>query len=102
MRALVVVVLVILVAVGGALVWRAQAPLRGTLYLAVPMGAYVPLSKTMDAFKAQHPQVEFKTMVDTPEMMAKAVEENDDKPDIFISPGGHEATYLVEKGFVDP
>ncbi|MFB3881963.1 MAG: molybdate ABC transporter substrate-binding protein [Armatimonadota bacterium] len=113
MRALVVVVLLALVVGGGVLAWRAQtsqgAPVKPvatgpkeTLYLAVPMGAFVPVSRAMDAFTAQHPNVSFKTMVDTPEMMAQAVEENPSKPDIFISPGGHEATYLVEKGYLDP
>jgi molybdate transport system substrate-binding protein len=111
LRALVVIVLAILVVVGGMLVWRtlsgpAPTPVvtgpKETLYLAVPMGAFVPVSRAMDAFTAEHANVSFKTMVDTPETMAKAVEENDKKPDIFISPGGHEATYLVEKGYIDP
>ncbi len=112
MKSLVVIVLAVLVVVGGVFAWRAQtqgAPAKPvatrpqeTLYLAVPMGAFVPVSKAMDAFTAEHPNVHFKTMVDTPEMMAKAVEENPEKPDIFISPGGHEATVLVEKGFIDP
>jgi molybdate transport system substrate-binding protein len=112
LRSLVVSVLVVLVVVGGVAAWRAQANRRdsatpaysasGTLYLAVPMGAFVPVSRAMDAFTAAHPEVSFRSMVDTPEMMAKAVEENDQKPDIFISPGGHEATYLVEKGYLDP
>lgn len=112
MRTLVVVVLVVAVIAGGVLAWRAQqntpAPevtAKGekvTLYLAVPMGVFVPLNVAMEKFTALHPNVEFKTMVDTPEMMAKAVEENADKPDIFMSPGGHEATVLVEKGFLDP
>jgi molybdate transport system substrate-binding protein len=110
-KAFIVIVLAVLVVVGGVFAWRAQTaqtavPVatgpKETLYLAVPMGAFVPLSKAMDAFTAQHPNVSFKTMVDTPEMMAKAVEQNPEKPDIFISPGGHEATVLVEKGFIDP
>jgi len=102
-RAVVVAILVILVAVGGLLAWRAQRPAEPvTLYLAVPMGVFVPLNQAMERFTALHPNVEFKTMVDTPEMMAQAVEDNEEKPDIFISPGGHEATVLAEKGFIDP
>jgi molybdate transport system substrate-binding protein len=110
-KALIVIVLAALAVVGGVLAWRTRTsqqtpPVvtgpRETLYLAIPMGAFVPLSRAMDAFAAEHPNVKFKTMVDTPEMMAKAVEENTDKPDVFISPGGHEATVLVEKGFIDP
>ena len=110
MKAAVIIVLAILVVVGGVLAWRAQstgpeiatAEPEETLYLAVPMGVFVPVSQVMDKFTAQHPNVKFSTMVDTPEMMAQAVEENEKKPDIFISPGGHEATVLREKGFIDP
>ena len=110
MRAAVIIVLAILVVVGGVLARRAQGPGPGgaaaepeeTLYLAVPMGVFVPVSQVMDKFTAEHPKVKFSTMVDTPEVMAQAVDENEKKPDIFISPGGHEATVLVEKGFVDP
>jgi len=112
-KAVLVIVLVILVVVGGVFAWRAQRPApqepasvatapTETLYLAVPMGVFVPMNKVMESFTALHPNVEFSTMVDTPETMAKAVEENDKKPDIFMSPGGHEATVLVEKGFLDP
>jgi len=110
MKAAVIIVLAILVVIGGALAWRAQgthpvaptAEPEETLYLAVPMGVFVPVSQVMDKFTAQHPNVKFSTMVDTPEIMAQAVEENEKKPDIFISPGGHEATVLREKGFIDP
>jgi len=119
MRAAVVVVLAILVAAGGVLVWRSRAttsaaskqvaagvPRDATkkerLYLAIPMGIFVPVSKVMDQFQAKHPEVEFMTMVDTPEAMVQAVETNADKPDVFMSPGGHEALVLVEKGFLDP
>jgi molybdate transport system substrate-binding protein len=110
MRTAVVVVLAILVAAGGVLAWRAQSSAREapapepteSLYLAIPMGVFVPLNIVMEQFTAAHPNVKFSTMVDTPEMMAKAIEENEKKPDIFISPGGHEATVLAEKGFIDP
>lgn len=111
MRAVVIIMLVVLVAVGGVFAWRAQSSAKETpvvaaptetLYLAIPMGVFVPLNLVMEQFTAQHPNVKFSTMVDTPEMMAKAVEENEKKPDIFISPGGHEATVLMEKGFIDP
>jgi len=103
MRTAVIVVLLILVALGAVLAWRAQPqPLSGTVYVAVPMGLYVPFLQVVEKFQALHPDVEFDHMVDTPETMAQAVEENEQKPDIFISPGGHETTVLVEKGFVDP
>ncbi|UCC68441.1 MAG: substrate-binding domain-containing protein [Armatimonadota bacterium] len=103
MRTAVVVFLVILVAVGAVLVWRSPTePLSGDLYVAVPMGLYVPYLQVVEKFQALHPDVEFSQMVDTPETMAAGVEENETKPDIFISPGGHEITVLVEKGFVDP
>lgn len=104
MRVVVVVVLLILVGLGAVLAWRAQTeePLSGTLYVAVPMGLYVPYLQVVEKFQALHPGVKFDHMVDTPETMAQGVEENEQKPDIFISPGGHEATVLVEKGFLDP
>ncbi|MBN1457905.1 MAG: substrate-binding domain-containing protein [Armatimonadetes bacterium] len=113
MRVLIVVVLIILVVVGGVLAWRArssseqsQTPAQMAetekLYLAVPMGVFVAMNEVMTQFKETHPQVQFDTMVDTPEMMAQAVEENEQKPDIFISPGGHEVTVLLDKGFIDP
>jgi molybdate transport system substrate-binding protein len=114
MRSVVVVVLLVLVCGGGLLAWRSQngastdsvAPVpekpKVTLHVAVPMGVYVPFGKVMDEFMAIHPEVEFSATVDTPETMAEGVMENERKPDIFISPGGHETTVLVEKGFVDP
>jgi len=116
MRAAVVVVLVILVVVGAVLAWRSQSRVPaeevvagppvdetpGSLYVAVPMGLYVPYMLAVKKFQEFRPNVEFDQMVDTPETMAVAVEENDIKPDIFISPGGHETTVLVEKGLVDP
>ncbi len=116
MRAAVVVVLVVLVAVGAVLAWRSQsrAPAEevvvappvdetpGSLYVAVPMGLYIPYKLAVKKFQETHPNVEFDQMVDTPETMAVAVEENDIKPDIFVSPGGHESTVLVEKGLMDP
>jgi len=110
MKATVVIVLAVLVVVGGVLAWRVQGTVpetpmaepEETLYLAVPMGVFVPMSQVMDKFTAEHPNVKFSTMVDTPEMMVEAVEKNEKKPDIFISPGGHEATVLREKGLLDP
>ena len=116
MRVAVVVVLLILVVVGAVLAWqsRSRAPAGevvaapevdetpGSLTVAVPMGLYVPYKLAVKKFEETHPNVEFDQMVDTPETMAVAVEENDIKPDIFISPGGHETTVLVEKGLVDP
>jgi len=116
MRAAVVIILVVLVVVGAALAWRShsRAPAGevvaappvdetpGSLYVAVPMGLYIPYKLAVAKFTELHPNVEFDQMVDTPETMAQAVEENDIKPDIFISPGGHETTVLVEKGLVDP
>jgi len=111
MKAAVIALLVVLVVIGGLLAWRAQSAAPPsptsllppqTLYLAVPMGVFVAVSQVMDEFTAKHPNVKFATMVDTPETMAQAVEENEEKPDIFISPGGHEANVLMEKGFIDP
>jgi len=106
MRARVVIVLVILVAVGGVLAWRAQTgqqpKSKESLHLAVPQGLYVPMAKVMDRFQEKHPNLEFMTMVDTPEAMAQAVEENKEKPDIFISPGGHEIEVLRQKGYIIP
>ena len=111
MKAAIIVILLILVGVGAVLAWRAQAGAppqpagaqpKETLYVAVPMGLFVPFSQVADKFTAQHPNVEIMTMIDTPETMAHAVMENDNKPDLFISPGGHEITVLRENGFIDP
>ena len=113
MRTAVVAVLALLVAVGAVLAWRshsgipAQAGALGpkapkeTLYVAVPQGLFLPVSKVIEKYQAEHPNVEFPLLVDTPEAMAQAVEENKDKPDIFISPGGHEIEVLRQRGLVD-
>jgi molybdate transport system substrate-binding protein len=110
-RAALIVVLVILVVVGGVSAWRAQTQGPGlaegsskeTLGLALPMGLYLPVSEIMARFEEEHPGVECDTwMVDTPEAMVQAVEANKDKPDIFLSPGGHEAVVLRDRGFIDP
>ena len=110
MRTTVVIILLILVLVGGVLAWRAQtqapatqaaAPAE-TLYLAIPQGLFVPLSAVMREYNVTHPNLEFMTTVDTPEAMVQNVQENDEKPDIFISPGGHEIEILREQGYIDP
>jgi len=111
MRTALVLVLLVLVIVGGVFAWRAQtgattgpvAERPGeSLYVAVPMGLFVAFAKVADEFAQIHPEVEILTMVDTPETMAQAIQENEEKPDIFISPGGHEATVLREEGLLDP
>lgn len=105
-RAGVVVALVVLVGAGGVLAWRAQRArqraLEKELYVAVPMGMFVPFAKVAEQFEKSHPGLEILTLIDTPETMAKAVMENKDKPDVFISPGGHEASVLREKGLLEP
>ena len=93
---------------GGVLVWRMpsgppatpKAATKQSLYVHVPGGLYLPLTYAMNEFKRQHPGVEFQTMVDDPGNLVTAVLENQDRPDIFISPGGHELRYLADKGFV--
>ncbi len=111
MRIAVVLALLVVVAIGAVLVWRAQTsapvgPIMAEdperLYVAVPMGLYVPYLRVVAKFRESHPNVQCDWMMDTPETMAGAVQENDEKPDVFISPGGHETTVLVEQGFVDP
>jgi molybdate transport system substrate-binding protein len=119
MRSVVIIILVLLVAIGGVFVYRAQSgkaqaaggpgsaaakptPIAHTLYVAVPQGIYLPFSKVADRFEAAHPGLGIEMMVDTPEAMAQAVEENARKPDIFISPGGHEIEVLRQKGWIDP
>jgi len=114
MKAFVIILLVALVIVGGVFAWKAQSkpapppaqvqqtkPTQ-TLYVAVPMGVFLPFSKVEDLFKVQRPDVKIKMMIDTPEAMAEAVEGNKEKPDIFISPGGHELEVLRAKGYIDP
>ncbi|MGD0110519.1 MAG: substrate-binding domain-containing protein [Armatimonadota bacterium] len=115
MKVAVVVVLVVLVAVMGVFAWKShhaaaqtaagvglKPGAKETLYLAVPQGLFLPVSKVIDKYQAMHPGIEFPLLVDTPEAMAQAVQENKDKPDIFISPGGHELEVLRQKGFIDP
>lgn len=111
MRAIVVVVLVVLVLAGGLLAWRANtgagpeaaAPAaKESLYLAIPQGIYVPMAKVMAEYEKTHPNLEFQLTVDTPEAMVQLVQENETKPDVFISPGGHEAEVLREMGYLDP
>ncbi len=100
MRVVILAVLVLLVAVGGVFAWMSQRP--HTLYVMVPMGIYSPFVKVQKQFQQMYPRVKIKTTVDTPEAMAEMVEENTRKPDIFISPGGHELEVLRQKGYIDP
>jgi len=110
MRVAVVVILIVLVLAGGLLVWRAQSgaadktapPAKQKLYMMVPQGVFLPFNKVLSKFEAAHPNVEVEMVIDTPEAMAQMVEENDRKPDIFISPGGHELEVLRQKGYIDP
>src|SRR5574340_43772 len=115
MRVVIVVVLLALVGVGGVMAWRAHnqaaapaapgkaaAGAKESLYLAVPQGLFLPVSKVIDKYQAEHPSIEFPLLVDTPEAMAQATEENKEKPDIFISPGGHEIEVLRQRNLVDP
>jgi molybdate transport system substrate-binding protein len=113
MRAVLVVVLVVLVAAGGYFVWQrgqgpaapvvpAAAKAKTQVYVMVPQGVFLPVTKVMDKFEKAHPGMAFKLTVDTPEAMAQMVEENKNKPDVFISPGGHEIEVLRQKGYIDP
>lgn len=83
---------------------NAEAPTKPkvSLYMAIPQGIYVPVGAIMDKFSELHPEVEFDSIVDTPEAMADTIRKNKDKPDIFISPGGHEAVVLANEGYIDP
>ena len=109
MKATLVVVLVALVAVGGFFVWqrgKQPAPVKpkakDQLYLMIPQGVFLPVTRVIDRFEKAHPEMTFKQpTVDTPEAMAQMVEENKNKPDIFISPGGHEIEVLRQKGYID-
>lgn len=112
MKSVVTAILVVLVVVGGVFAWKAQhpkavppaAPVKqtSTLYIMVPMGVFMPFSMVADEFGKKHPEVKLDTTVDTPEAMAQMVEENKRKPDLFISPGGHEIEVLREKGWIEP
>ncbi len=107
MKVAIVIILIVVVAVGGVFAWKAQHAAQVSnrkceLYVMVPQGIYLPFTQVLRQFKVTHPNVAFKTTIDTPEEMALMVEENPTKPDIFISPGGHELEVLREKGFVDP
>ncbi len=84
MRAAVITILIVLVAVGGVFAWVVRRPRE--LRVMVPMGIYLSFTKVTQQFERTHPNVKFRTTVDTPEAMAQMVEENDRKPDIFISP----------------
>ncbi len=112
MRVVVIVVLIALVVAGGFMVWRGQSA-RGTeeavspeasreLYVMVPQGIFLPFNKVLEKFGAAHPDVRVEMAIDTPEAMVQMVEENKRKPDIFISPGGHELEVLRERGYIDP
>ncbi len=103
MRTAIVVILILLVLAGGALVWKTQAARQQhKLYVMVPQGILYPFSKVLTEFAVAHPNVEIETCIDTPEAMAQMVQENKRKPDIFISPGGHELDFLRQKGYIDP
>jgi molybdenum ABC transporter molybdate-binding protein len=100
MKTAVITALVVLVVVGAVLVWQASSATQ-TLYLAIPQGIFVPMTEVMMRFQDSHPRVDFITTVDTPEAMVQAVRENPEKPDIFISPGGHEAELLSQEGYLE-
>jgi len=114
MRTAAIIVLVVLVVVGGVLAWRAQvrpeasgrgsepAAAKESLYLAIPQGILLAVSEVMAKFEEGHPNIEFMTTIDTPEALVEAIRENPKKPDIFISPGGHEAEVLRREGYLDP
>jgi len=107
MRVLIVVVLVVLVAVGAVFAWNSQRAAREaqrqhTLYVMVPQGIFLSFNQILERFQQINPKVKITYTLDTPEAMAQMVEENPRKPDIFISPGGHELEVLREKGFIDP
>lgn len=75
---------------------------KTTLYMAIPQGVFQAVKAVMDKFEKTHPDVTFQNMVDTPEAMVEAIKQNKSKPDIFISPGGHEAEVLHQAGLLDP
>lgn len=98
-------VVVAMVAVGGASIGRADraptAEARQELRVGVPLGLSDPVSAAVAEFHRSHPAVEVKLSPDTPEGMVRKVVKGDLSLDVFISPGGHEAVILREKGLLE-
>jgi len=75
------------------------APVELTIY--APCGLTIPIREALAAFEASHPNVKTKPSFDNASILVKKIRKGD-RPDLFVSPGGYEATQLEQAGIVDP
>jgi ABC-type molybdate transport system substrate-binding protein len=119
LKNIVIIILLVLVVAGGALIINkrkavdsqnkkllarnnANASDTKSLRIDIPQGIVQAVFAAMQQYRATHPDVKLTHWVETPEAMVDAIRSGKEKPDIFISPGGHEALVLAQEGYVDP
>ncbi len=102
---LVLVLLVAVVAMGGALLARgrqapeAHAPTSGLVVYA-PCGMSSPIAVATQRFREANPGAQVQVVFDNAIVLVRKIRKGD-RPDVFISPGEVEMKQLVEEGFVD-
>lgn len=72
-----------------------------SLAVYVPSGMIVPFHKALDLFEAANPNVTVQaTYEDDARLLGKVID-GGERPDVFVSPGGHELAVLSSLGLVD-
>jgi len=74
-------------------------PVEVSIY--APCGLAIPLREAFAAFEASHPGTTTKPSFDNASIQTKKIKKGD-QPDLYVSPGGFEATQLEQAGLVDP
>jgi ABC-type molybdate transport system substrate-binding protein len=98
----VLLMMAILVVGGVAMVRVARAAdARPELRVGVPLGLSDAVGAAVGEFRKSHPGAEVKLVPDTPEGMVRKLVKGELALDVFISPGGHEAVVLREKGLLE-
>jgi len=104
-QALVVVLLLAVVAMGGLLVARqrsapeAAAPTSGLVVYA-PCGMSSPIAVATQRFREANPGAQVQVVFDNAIVLVRKIRKGD-RPDVIMSPGELEMRHLVEEGFVD-
>lgn len=91
------VLVVAVLAAGGC---RREADEGTVLHLYAPCGMEMPFMDLEALFERAHPGVDVQLLLDNAHILAERVLEGGERPDLVVSPGGHEFHRLTEAGFL--
>jgi molybdate transport system substrate-binding protein len=77
---------------------HAAAPTVLSLY--APCGMEMPFMELETVFEKSHPGVDVNLLLDNAHILTERIMDSQERPDVVVSPGGHELARLVDAGLV--